>query len=144
MIEKFKRTLRDSGRSVTKSRQLLFLYLQAKGPVTIKKFLDENLAVADRASLYRTLLLFKEIGVIEERIAAGRRVVELTDTYDSHHHHLTCRRCGMSAEITVPEIERALEMACKQAGFQVERHIIEVDGLCAPCQATSAAAGSAV
>lgn len=126
--------LREHGRSVTKSRGLLFEYLQKQGLVHLQQFLRDNRAVADQASLYRTLALFKELGVIDERIVAGQRVIELTDTYDRHHHHLTCMRCSTSVDVTMPEIEQALESLCAARGFKVEKHLIEVDGYCENCQ----------
>lgn len=137
MEEKFQTLLREKGRSITKSRLLLFNYLQKSGPVSPKRFMEDNAAIADRASLYRALLLFKQLGVVEERITAGRRLIELTDNYDSHHHHLTCTNCGMSIAVTAPAIEVALTRLGDEHGFKVERHIIEVDGLCAVCQKTA-------
>lgn len=137
MVAKFEQTLRDSGRSVTTARRLLFTYIQEKGPITSKQYLDDNIAIADRASLYRTLGMFKQLGIIEERIASGRRLIELTDTFDSHHHHLTCNRCGTSIAITMPDIERALADLCKQEGFEVSRHMIEVEGVCVGCNQKS-------
>jgi Fe2+ or Zn2+ uptake regulation protein len=133
MMNKFKAVLKEHGRSVTKSRLLLFGYLQEQDAVTVKQFLDDNLAIADRASLYRALQLFKEVGVVEERFLAGRRLIELTDLYDAHHHHLCCRRCGTATAVDMPEVEAALLAFCKARGFCVDKHLIEADGLCANC-----------
>ena len=135
MIEKFHELLRERGRSVTRSRTLLFEYLRQSGPVSVSQFMHDNVAIADRASLYRTLIMFRELGVIEDRIIQGKRMVELTDAYDSHHHHLTCRKCGVSIAITMPDIESELIDLCREHGFVVENHMIEVEGLCERCQA---------
>jgi Fe2+ or Zn2+ uptake regulation protein len=135
MLDKFQAILKQHGRSVTKSRLLLFAYLQQHDAITIKAFLDDNVAIADRASLYRTLLLFKEVGVLEERLVAGRRLIELTDTYDAHHHHLTCTRCGSSVAVDMPEVEAALHDFCEARGFRANNHLIEANGLCAACLA---------
>lgn len=134
MLDKFQTALKEHGRSVTKPRLLLFTYLQQHEATTVKAFLDDNLAIADRASLYRTLQLFKEVGVVEERLAAGRRLIELTDTYDAHHHHLTCSRCGSCVAVDMPEVEAALHAFCQARGFRVGKHLIEADGLCTSCQ----------
>src|SRR3954464_2740608 len=114
MIEKFHELLRERGRSVTRSRTLLFEYLRQSGAISVSQFMTDNLAVADRASLYRTLIMFRELGVIEDRIIQGNRMVELTDEYDSHHHHLTCRQCGTSVAITMPDIEQDLIALCSE------------------------------
>jgi Fur family transcriptional regulator, ferric uptake regulator len=134
IINKFHELLREKGRSVTTSRTLLFEYLQRSGPVLPRQFMEDNAAVADRASLYRTLLLFRQLGVIEDRIITGKRLVELTDTYDAHHHHLTCEKCGMSTALTMPDIEGDLVALCREQGFSVSAHTIEVSGVCAACQ----------
>jgi Fur family ferric uptake transcriptional regulator len=134
IVDKFHELLRAKGRSVTKSRTLLFEYLQRSGPVSPRQFMEDNSAVADRASLYRTLMLFRQLDVIEDRIIMGKRLVELTDTYDSHHHHLTCEICGKSIALTMPEIENELVELCKQQGFEVSAHTIEISGRCTDCQ----------
>lgn len=139
MIDKFHSLLRERGRSVTRSRSLLFEYLQEHGPVTPRQFIEDNAAIADRASLYRTLELFRELGVTDERLTAGRRLIELSDTYDAHHHHFTCTVCGASVAITMPEVEQMLDEACRRQGFAVSGHLIEVSGRCPNCQKAAAA-----
>ncbi len=134
MEDKYHSLLRDHGRSVTRSRTVLFRYLQKSGPVTVPQFMRANAAVADRASLYRTLVMLRELGVVEERIIRGHRLVELTDEYDSHHHHLTCDECGVSIAITIPEIEQALIERCREYGFEAYGHMIEASGRCASCR----------
>lgn len=133
-IDKFHSLLREKGRSITRSRTLLFEYLQGSGPVSVPKFMRDNAAVADRASLYRTLIMFRELGVVEDRIIRGKRLVELTDTYDSHHHHLTCNACGTSEAIVMPDIEKALAELCRSHGFEADGHVIEASGLCRDCR----------
>jgi len=133
MVDKFHSLLRDRGRSVTTSRTLLFEYLQKSGAVTPRQFMEDNAAVADRASLYRSLLLFRQLGVVEERLTGGRRLIELTDRYDAHHHHFTCNTCGRTVAMTMPTIEQALERMCQAHGFAVQGHVIEVSGLCDQC-----------
>lgn len=135
MLEKFNALLREHGRSVTRSRTILFEYLQRSGPVSPRQFMEDNTAVADRASLYRTLILFRDLGVVEDRIIAGKRLVELTDSYDAHHHHLTCEQCGKSIALAMPDIEKALSALCKSQGFDVSGHIIEATGVCTECKA---------
>lgn len=102
----------------------------------VAQFMRDNEKVADRASLYRALAMFHELGVIEDRIIRGQRMVELTDLYDAHHHHLTCNSCGKSVAITMPDIEQDLVELCRSYGFETSGHIIEASGLCAECLRT--------
>ena len=133
MIEKFHALLRENGRSVTKARTLLFEYLRQSGPVSMHRFMEDNRAVADRASLYRTAGMFRELGVIEDRIIQGKRLIELTDLYDAHHHHLTCRNCGRSVEVEGRAVEQWAEKVAAEAGFTDVDHTVELFGLCPEC-----------
>lgn len=135
MTEKFHALLRERGRSVTRARTLLFEYLQQSGAVSMTQFMSDNIAVADRASLYRTAGMFRELGIIEDRIIQGKRLVELSDDYDAHHHHLTCSVCGRTVAITTPEIEDLLADLGRQHGFSVKSHVIEIGGVCDDCSA---------
>ncbi|MDO5025592.1 MAG: Fur family transcriptional regulator [Trueperella sp.] len=51
----------------------------------------------------------------------------------SHHHHLVCRNCGVSEEITSADIEGWSEQIAKQYGFTQISHFVELFGLCAQC-----------
>ena len=45
-----------------------------------------------------------------------------------------CEICGKSIALTMPEIEDDLVDLCKQQGFKVSAHTIEISGLCVDCQ----------
>lgn len=137
MLDKFHDLLRERGKSITKPRTVLFQYLQKSGPVPVSQFIRDNVGVADRASLYRALIIFREVGVIEDRIIRGKRMIELTDVYDAHHHHLSCNGCNLSIAITLPDIEQQLVELCRTYDFEVDTHVIEINGLCQTCQTKS-------
>ena len=52
----------------------------------------------------------------------------------NHHHHLTCKQCGLAIEIT----GEALEVWAKQVGigngFTEISHTLEITGICRTCQ----------
>lgn len=52
----------------------------------------------------------------------------------SHHHHLTCKKCGLAIEIT----GEALEVWAKQVGidngFTEISHTLEITGVCQRCK----------
>lgn len=50
---------------------------------------------------------------------------------DGHHHHLVCRVCGRSEEVSGPEVEKWAEQVARQAGYTDVTHTVEVFGLCA-------------
>jgi len=51
----------------------------------------------------------------------------------AHHHHLVCRKCGKTVEITGPTVEIWAESVAKENGFTEVSHTMEFFGLCAQC-----------
>ncbi len=47
-----------------------------------------------------------------------------------HHHHVVCRVCGRSVEVSGPEVEVWAEQAAAAAGYTDVSHTLEVFGLC--------------
>jgi Fur family ferric uptake transcriptional regulator len=59
------------------------------------------------------------------------------ETTSAHHHHLVCRKCGHTEEVTARAIERwAAEIASKFDFSDVD-HTVEIFGTCAPCRNTA-------
>jgi Fur family ferric uptake transcriptional regulator len=49
---------------------------------------------------------------------------------DEHHHHVVCRVCGRSVEVSGPEVEAWAERVAREAGYTEVSHTLEVFGLC--------------
>lgn len=87
------------------------------------------------ASVYRSLSLFSELGLIRESTieSGGPAYWELA--HDDDHFHLRCRSC-LSVEHhrgeTVEEVRRHL---AEDHGFIAEEIDLTVTGLCATCAA---------
>ena len=47
-----------------------------------------------------------------------------------HHHHIVCRQCGRSVEVSGPEVEAWADRVAEQAGYTAVSHTVEVFGLC--------------
>jgi Fur family ferric uptake transcriptional regulator len=47
-----------------------------------------------------------------------------------HHHHVVCRICGRSEEVSGPEVERWAERVARAAGYTDVTHTLEVFGVC--------------
>ncbi len=50
-----------------------------------------------------------------------------------HHHHLICRRCGLTVEIAADDVEQWARRVAAEHGFTDARHVVDVFGLCASC-----------
>ncbi len=85
------------------------------------------------ATIYRTLNLFCESGLAEQRqFGDGQARYELTYNVN-HHDHLICRQCNKIIEFENREIEKLQEEVAKKHHFKIFSHRLELYGTCATC-----------
>lgn len=90
---------------------------------------------ASRATIYRTLALLAEGGLIREAVRGSGFIHYEHVHREEHHDHLLCVRCGAFVEFVSPEIERLQEEVCRTHGFTPLFHSHQINGLCARCEA---------
>lgn len=85
------------------------------------------------ATVYRTLKLLCESGLSRElKLEDG--VTRYEHLYNhKHHDHLVCTKCGKFVEVVDTEIEKLQERLAAKHGFSVQRHRMELYGLCRSC-----------
>lgn len=89
------------------------------------------------ATVYRTLQAMADSGQVDVRHnPAGETTYRRCS--DSHHHHLVCRSCGRTVEITGSAVERWAHAIADEHGFTDVAHTVELVGLCADCSAAAA------
>lgn len=89
---------------------------------------------ADRASVYRTISLFEQLGIVHRLQIGWKYKLELTDKYSHHHHHLTCSSCGLVIPLSEDHtLEHQLAHMARQHGFVPESHQLEIRGRCQQC-----------
>ena len=84
------------------------------------------------ATVYRQLNALADAGEADTVRLDGQQLFRLCGD-DGHHHHLVCRKCGRTVEIEPPS-ESWLRGIADRHGFTVERHTLEVFGLCPECR----------
>ena len=85
------------------------------------------------STVYRSLQLFQELGLIEEHQFDGtRRYYE--NTPQSKHHHLVCLGCGRVFEFKCSSTERLKSRISKAEGFRVTDAEVRLVGYCPDCQ----------
>jgi Fur family ferric uptake transcriptional regulator len=108
-------------------------HLDAATLLEIARKKDPNI---DRATVYRTLALLKNRGLIDEldlmHIQGEKHYYEAKTNRD--HCHMACFRCGAIMEYTSPSFENLKKDISKQSGFQIRVVRLEVGGLCKRCQ----------
>ncbi len=85
------------------------------------------------ATVYRNLQALATAGELDVLHLAGEDLYRLCGS-DEHHHHLVCRRCGLSIEITGAEIEDWASRQARAHGFAEVTHVAEIYGLCGGCR----------
>ena len=127
--------LKEAGQSVTRPRLQVFEAMhRADGPIAVSTLASMLEAQIDRASVYRTVALFRNLGFIRDVAAGWRPMVELGDRFDPHHHHLTCTGCGQSAVFEDKGLEDMLVKLALAQGYLLESHQVELTGRCANCR----------
>jgi Fe2+ or Zn2+ uptake regulation protein len=87
-----------------------------------------------RATVFRTLELFREMGLLERLdLPSGEHAYVVCAP--RHHHHVICSRCGRTAEVADLGLEGVVEDAATQTGYQIDHHRLELYGLCPACRA---------
>lgn len=87
------------------------------------------------ATVYRTLQLFADNGLVDVmRNDEGEAVYRDCHGVGHHHHHLMCRTCSKTIEIDGPTVEAWALQVGAQHGFTEIEHTIELYGTCQDCQ----------
>lgn len=85
-------------------------------------------------TVYRHLQALADAGEVDVlRTDDGESVYRRCAGAD-HHHHLVCRSCGATVEVTGPAVEAWAETIASEHGFSDVSHTLEVFGTCASCR----------
>ena len=84
-------------------------------------------------TVYRTLQLMTDAGELDAiRTNEGETAYHRCST-DHHHHHLVCRICGRTVEVSGPAVERWANAVAEEYGFREISHDLEIFGTCDTC-----------
>lgn len=87
------------------------------------------------ATVYRTLQLFDEMGIIYKlNFDDGRSRYELYHNEDHQHHHLICLKCGSVIEMEGDLLENLEEAIENTKNFQIIDHNVKFFGYCSKCK----------
>lgn len=86
---------------------------------------DPNISIA---TVYRTVKLFEEAGIIERHdFGDGRARYE--EAHEDHHDHLIDVRSGKVIEFTNEDIEKLQHFVAKELGYKLIGHRLELYGI---------------
>lgn len=127
--------LKKYGYYTTPERAKLFDVLKSQqSPRSIKELVRLTKEFMNETTVYRNLDLFEEIGIVLRVYTGWKYKIELSDTYSSHHHHMTCTNCHQVISFhEPPSLVHELEKLEVQHGFRSSTHSLELRGLCSGC-----------
>jgi Fur family ferric uptake transcriptional regulator len=133
-IRKIQKEMR--GRAVTSQRKLLLsLIKKAGGHISAKELYrlaskkNESISLA---TVYRTLQLFKELGLVEER-RLGQMYCHYEMKESAEHQHLVCRSCGKVIEFDSPLFNKLAEELQRDYCFILKKIEVYMEGYCKDC-----------
>jgi Fur family ferric uptake transcriptional regulator len=85
-------------------------------------------------TVYRHLQALAEAGEVDVLRTAEGESVYRACAGDDHHHHLVCRSCGATVEVTGPAVEAWAETIAAEHGYRDVSHTLEVFGTCSTCR----------
>ena len=91
------------------------------------------------ATVYRTLALLNEKGVIDSLSHHGTEHCYRLCA-DTHHHHLLCSSCHRVIEVDECGLGDWLDEVSARHGFVATDHRVEIVGLCAACRQSARSA----
>jgi Fe2+ or Zn2+ uptake regulation protein len=128
-------TLRERGLRVTPQRVLIHRAVAELGRhATADQVLEcvsKRLPNASLPTVYATLELFEELGVVR-RVLAGDGPA-LWDPRVDGHHHFVCKSCGRVEDLDAEVRLAHLWSAARRRGFRPDSAELVVSGLCARC-----------
>jgi len=130
--------LQTGGRRLTRPRKaILEVLARSQYPLSVSEvrttLTRESLSV-DLATIYRTLTMLKEMGLISQvEFQEGQFRYELRHGRE-HHHHIRCRGCGRIADLMLCPLKKLTALVERETRFLVEGHALELFGWCPQCQ----------
>jgi Fur family transcriptional regulator, ferric uptake regulator len=138
LLDRFRRHLREHHQPVTRQRDLVAqVVLHSNDHLSVEKIRRELKERGERvglATVYRTLDLLVESGLVRaHEFGEGFKRYEPMAT-QADHEHLICERCGEVVEFANERLERMLPVLADEHGFQHRKHRVEIYGVCRACR----------
>jgi len=88
---------------------------------------------ANISTVYRTLELLKELGLVNE-IALGDGCVRFHPAEKGRHHHLVCQKCHRIIDLPEAALAPLADILLQKHKFKADLKHMAVFGLCSECQ----------
>ncbi|MBN1694581.1 transcriptional repressor [candidate division WOR-3 bacterium] len=136
--EIFKKYLVGKGLKLTSERELILEevfsrhdHFDAEALFQAFRARSENVS---RATIYRTLPLLVESGLVQEALRCGERVCYEHIYGHKSHGHMICIGCGKIIEFENKALEKIRKKVCEEYGFKPVEFRFGIKGYCKDCQ----------
>jgi len=120
----------------TQRRLLLELIRDAEGHLDAKELYRRAIARDQSigpATVYRSLNLFKELGLVDEvRLGKVRCYYEIKQL--PGHQHLVCQGCGKVIEFQNPYFQKLIKAVQREHRFNITKAELYLEGYCPECE----------
>lgn len=87
------------------------------------------------ATVYRALGGLTETGEADSLQSPEGENLFRSCSMTGHHHHLICRNCGHTVELSATGVEEWTQRVGAEHGFSEIEHVVDLFGLCENCRA---------
>jgi len=130
--------LRQQGYKITPQRRavlnIIALSHDHLTPAAIYEKVHEEHPGIGLVTVYRTLDILAELGLICEVHAEGNCRSYLMRRPSEHHHHLICSDCGTVADFTDCDLSKLEQRLARETHFEIKGHLLEFTGRCHNCR----------
>ena len=124
---------------LTRQRTAVLRVLQTDGghldAEEIHERAKEDLPSLGLATIYRTLDLLRELGLVQMVQFPG--TAARYEARLDRHHHLLCTRCHQLSDVEAPHLAELVGEIAAGVGFQPSDFKLQVSGLCRRCRSGS-------
>jgi len=135
-----KELMKEAGFKLTDQRMLVFECLASyKDDHMTTEQIHQKLKDSGEdigiATVYRTLLLFDGLGIVQKLDIddSGTRYELVDELAGHHHHHLICKNCGSVEEVKIDLLNEVEDKIGETHEFKIENHDLNFYGLCKEC-----------
>ena len=130
-------SIQMQGHFLTAQRRLLLeLIRDAEGHLDAKELYQRARARDESigpATVYRSLNLFKELGLVDQR-RLGKVCCCYEIKQSMQHQHLVCQRCGKVIEFQVPNFQKLIKTIRQEYNFKIIKAQLCIEGYCEQCE----------
>jgi Fur family transcriptional regulator, ferric uptake regulator len=141
VLGQIEETLKEKGFSITNQRRIIIAEILRCGShfdiESLAARMYSNNRQSARATVYRTVKLLADAGIIKREMLGENH--SHYEFIEQDHGHFICSSCAKIIELACPTLKTFLESVSRSYHFTINRHSVELYGICGECKKGKAA-----